>query len=199
MFRHHVPVDPVTGVSPCFAEHDQHDCGDAQGNRDCDHHWFFNVLASTKAALCTGEWPPNHFDGLYLCEPVDLLSREAISEMIGSDRFHGGLVYQRAGTLNPTGSCRVLARAARGAGAEINTGVRARKLRHHGGVWKVKTDQGTVMAKAVGLGTNAYADDLWPVLSQIFSLLHYFQLATKPFGPEAANILPRKLGNWDTG
>jgi glycine/D-amino acid oxidase-like deaminating enzyme len=118
MFRHHVPVDPVTGVSPCFAEHDQHDCGDAQGNRDCDHHWFFNVLASTKAALCTGEWSPNHFDGLYLCEPVDLLSSEAISEMIGSDRFHGGLVYQRAGTLNPTGSCRVLARAARGAGAE---------------------------------------------------------------------------------
>jgi glycine/D-amino acid oxidase-like deaminating enzyme len=140
-----------------------------------------------------------HAEWQRLGEPVDLLSREEISEMIGTDHFHGGLVDQRAGTLNPMGYCRGLARAARGAGAKISTGVRAKKLRRDGGVWKVETDQGTVTAKAVVLGTNAYTDDLWPGLSQIFTLIHYFQLATKPLGPEAAKILPGKQGLWDTG
>jgi glycine/D-amino acid oxidase-like deaminating enzyme len=119
--------------------------------------------------------------------------------MIGSDHFYGGLVDHRAGTINPMGYCRGLARAARGAGAEISTGVRATKLLRDGKLWKVVTNQGAVTAKAVVLGTNAYTDDLWPGLSRVFTLIHYFQLATKPLGPEAAHILPGRQGLWDTG
>lgn len=140
-----------------------------------------------------------HAEWQRLGEPVDLLSREEISAMIGTDHFHGGLVDHRAGTINPMGYCRGLARAARGAGAEISTGVRAKKLRRDGALWKIETDHGTVTAKAVVLGTNAYTDDLWPGLSKIFTLIHYFQLATKPMGPDAAHILPGKQGLWDTG
>lgn len=140
-----------------------------------------------------------HAEWQRLGEPVDLLNRQEVSEMIGSDHFYGGLVDQRAGTINPMGYCRGLARAAHGAGAEISTGVRATKLRRDGELWKVETNQGTVTAKSVILGTNAYTDDLWPGLSRIFTPIHYFQLATKPLGPDAAHILPGKQGLWDTG
>ncbi len=134
-----------------------------------------------------------------LGEPVDLLSRAEVSALIGSDAFHGGLVDHRAGTINPMGYCRGLARAARGAGAEISTGVRATGLSRDGDLWQVATDRGTLTARAVVLGTNAYTDTLWPGLKDTFTPIHYFQLATSPLGPEAARILPERQGLWDTG
>jgi len=140
-----------------------------------------------------------HKEWQRLGEPVDLISREEVSAMIGTDHFHGGLLDNRCGTINPMGFCRGLARAALGAGAKISTGVRATKLRRDGELWKVETDQGVITAKAVVLGTNAYSDDLWPNLKRIFTKIHYFQLATKPLGDEASHILPGKQGLWDTG
>lgn len=134
-----------------------------------------------------------------LGEPVDLLNREQVTDLIGTDAFYGGLLDHRAGTINPMGYCRGLARAALGAGAKISTGVRAQKLHKDGAKWKVETDQGVVTANAVVIGTNAYSDDLWPDLKRVFTMIHYFQLATKPLGPEADHILPGGQGLWDTG
>lgn len=140
-----------------------------------------------------------HAEWKRLGEPVDLLSREEVSELLGTTRFQGGLLDHRAGTMNPMGYCRGLARAALGAGAQISTRVRARKLRKEGGIWIVETDKGAVKAKAVVLGTNAYTDDLWPGLHKTFTPIRFFQMATTPLGPDAAHIMPGKQGLWDTG
>ena len=131
--------------------------------------------------------------------PVDLLSREKASERIGSTAFFGGLLDHRAGTINPMGYVRGLARAALAAGARISTGVTARGLRRESGKWTVHTDRGTVTADSVVLGTNAYSDDLWPGLRRTFTIIHYFQLATTPLGDRAKAILPGGQGLWDTG
>lgn len=140
-----------------------------------------------------------HEEWQRLGEPVDLLSRDEVKDMIGTDHFHGGLVDHRCGTINPMGYCRGLARVALANGAELNTSVRAKRLHRDGQNWVVETNKGTVTAKAVILCTNAYTDGLWPGLSRIFTMIHYFQLATKPLGPEADHILPGKQGLWDTG
>lgn len=140
-----------------------------------------------------------HEEWQRLGEPVDLLGRDEVSRLIGTDHFHGGLVDHRCGTINPMGYCRGLARAALGAGAKISTGVRVTKLRRDGDLWQVETSGGTITAKAVVLGTNAYTDDLWPDLKRVFTPIHYFQFATKPLGPDAAHILPGRQGVWDTG
>lgn len=140
-----------------------------------------------------------HKEWQRLGEPVDLLNREQVSEMIGTDHFHGGLLDHRCGTINPMGYCRGLARAAMGAGAKISTGNRVTRLHRDGEVWKVETEQGELTAKAVVLGTNAYSDDLWPNLKRSFTIINYFQLASTPLGPEANAILPGKQGLWDTG
>lgn len=140
-----------------------------------------------------------HKEWQRLDEPVDLLSRSEVSDLIGTDHFHGGLLDNRCGTINPMGYCRGLARAALAAGAKISTGARVTKLRRDGDLWKVETAQGVVTAKAVVLGTNAYTDELWPDLNRVFTTINYFQLATKPLGPEADHILRGKQGLWDTG
>jgi glycine/D-amino acid oxidase-like deaminating enzyme len=131
--------------------------------------------------------------------PVDLLSREEAAAKIGSPAFYGGLLDHRAGMINPMGYVRGLARAALGAGAKISTGTRARKLRRQGNKWIVETDQGTVKANSVVLGTNAYSDDLWPGLKNTYTLIHFFQLATGPLGDRAKGILGEGQGLWDTG
>tara|TARA_R110002020_G_scaffold16900_11_gene60066 strand:- start:5878 stop:7149 length:1272 start_codon:yes stop_codon:yes gene_type:complete len=131
--------------------------------------------------------------------PVRLLSREETAEKIGSQAFHGGLLDARAGTLNPMGYVRGLARAAKAAGARIHTGVAVTKLTRQPGGWVLETDQGRVTAKSVILATNAYSDGLWPGLKQSFVPIHFFQVATQPLGARIAQILPERQGIWDTG
>lgn len=131
--------------------------------------------------------------------PVDLLSKEEAAEKIGTTKFFGGLLDHRAGTINPMGYVRGLARAARGAGATISTGVTVEALVRDGDDWVLRTSAGRVRAKHVVLGTNAYSDDLWPGLKNTFTMIHYFQLATEPLGDRAKHILKDGQGLWDTG
>lgn len=131
--------------------------------------------------------------------PVRLLSRQEAAEKIGSSVFHGGLLDARAGTINPMGYVRGLARAARAAGARIHTGVPVTKLVKQPDGWLLETGAGVVRAKAVVLATNAYSDDLWPGLKSSFVPIHYFQVATVPLGARVADILPERQGIWDTG
>ena len=129
---------------------------------------------------------------------VDLLDAEETARKTGSGQFHGGLLDRRAGTVNPMGYARGLARAAIGAGARISTGTRALRLERAGEGWRVITERGTVSARYVVLGTNAYSDDLWPGLRQTYTVIDFFQLATEPLGASAAHILPEGQGLWDT-
>lgn len=131
--------------------------------------------------------------------PVRLLTRKEAADLIGSHAFHGGLLDARAGTVNPMGYARGLARAARAAGAGLSTGVRARALRRQGARWLIETDRHRVTADRVVLATNAYTDRLWPGLAGTFMPIHYFQLATEPLGARAVRILPEGQGLWDTG
>ena len=134
-----------------------------------------------------------------LGEPVDLLSRDEAESYIGSSAFYGALLDRRAGTINPMGYCHGLARVAIAAGALISIGARAKKLQQETGLWRVTTNKGTLMARHVVLGTNAYTDDLWPGLKYSFTKINYFQLATRPLGDRIKHILPQQQGLWDTG
>ena len=140
-----------------------------------------------------------HVEWRRIGEPVDLLSSDEVSELVGTTAFHGGLLDHRAGTINPMGYCRGLARAAVSAGAKITTGSRVEGLRHDGEEWHVISPGGTLRAKAVVLGTNAYTDELWPGLKNVFTMIHYLQFASAPLGDDAAHILPGRQGVWDTG
>ncbi|MDE2788874.1 MAG: FAD-binding oxidoreductase [Paracoccaceae bacterium] len=140
-----------------------------------------------------------HAEWKRLGAPVELLNRDAVRELAGTGAFFGGLLDRRAGTINPMGYCRGLARAAQMTGARISTGVRVEVLRRDAGFWRVETRQGTVTANSVVLATNAYTDGLWPGLGQVYVPIHYLQFSTPPLGEEADHILPGRQGLWDTG
>ena len=162
---------------------------------------------ATRSGTIHAAHSPKGYDGLArraeewhrLGAPVDLLSRADAAAKIGSPVFYGGLLDHRAGTINPMGYARGLARAALGAGANISTDVTVKTLRREGERWLLQTDRGTVTAHSVVLGTNAYSDDLWPGLRKIYTEIYFFQLATAPLGDRAKGILSERQGLWDTG
>ncbi|MEM1064117.1 MAG: FAD-binding oxidoreductase [Pseudomonadota bacterium] len=131
--------------------------------------------------------------------PVEVLSREEVCAATGSVAYAGGLLDHRAGTVDPMGYVRGLARAALGAGATISTGTRVTGLTRAGGRWAVAAPDGILHTRAVVLATNAYTDALWPGLAQCYTPISYFQLSTEPLGARIEGILPRGQGLWDTG
>jgi len=130
---------------------------------------------------------------------VELLDANKAKEMIGTARFHGGLLDCQAGTVNPMGYARGLAAAADSTGAMIHEKTEVTKLTQQGDKWLVRTNQGNVLANKVLLATNAYSDDLWPGLKQTLTHIHFYQVATEPLGRLADKILPGGQSVWDTG
>jgi len=130
---------------------------------------------------------------------VQLLSQTEVAEKIGTTAFYGGLLDKRAGTINPMGYVRGLARVAAASGALISTGIRVQKISRQGNKWMLITNKGTVSADTIILGTNAYTDSLWPGLKKTFLTINYFQLASKPMPDRVQQILPEGQGLWDTG
>ena len=131
--------------------------------------------------------------------PVELLTAKETEKKTGTKRFYGGLLDNRAGTINPMGYVRGLARIALAAGARISTGIHVEKLSRENGLWQVQFGEQILRAKAVILATNAYTDNLWPGLKQTFTKINYFNIATTPINEKLYSILPEGHGLWDTG
>ncbi len=131
--------------------------------------------------------------------PVELLSREETARRSGTGAFHGGLYDPRAGTVNPMGYVRGLARAAINAGAALHGRSPARSLGRREGLWRVEAPGGAVTAPSVILATNAYSGDLLPGLERAFTPISFYQVASAPLGERARHVLPGGEGLWDTG
>ncbi|MEJ2014932.1 MAG: FAD-binding oxidoreductase, partial [Limibacillus sp.] len=131
--------------------------------------------------------------------PVTLLNEQETALRTGTKVFKGGLFDARAGTINPMGYVRGLARAAINAGADLHGASAVMKLERRDGLWRVETAEGAVTAPKAILATNAYSADLLPGLERAFTPISFYQLATAPLGGQSSGILPGREGLWDTG
>jgi glycine/D-amino acid oxidase-like deaminating enzyme len=131
--------------------------------------------------------------------PVTLLDEAETARRTGTKVFKGGLFDARAGTINPMGYVRGLARAAINAGADLHGASAVIKLERRDGLWRVETAEGAVTAPHVVLTTNAYSGDLLPGLERAFTPIDFYQLASAPLGGRESGILPGREGLWDTG
>lgn len=131
--------------------------------------------------------------------PVELLSAEQARMRTGSPAFHGALFDPRAGTIQPLGYARGLARSAAEAGAKVFTYSPVQSLEYKAGVWKLKTDRGSIRAKSVIQATNAYHRNLQSS-APAYVPVYYFQYSTSPLSDNLrASLLPGGEGAWDTG
>ncbi|WP_233236301.1 FAD-binding oxidoreductase [Bordetella sp. LUAb4] len=121
------------------------------------------------------------------------LDKAQAAALLGTERYLGGWLDPRAGSIQPLSYVRGLARAAIDAGATVYTDTPVDRLQRSGTDWVATTTAGaTVTAARVVMCTNAYGADLWPGLQPSIIDANTFQVATQPL-PESirASILPQ--------
>jgi gamma-glutamylputrescine oxidase len=126
--------------------------------------------------------------GEYGYQHLQFLDREALSEKLGSTRYHGGTYDAGTGHINPLKYVVGLARAAAKAGARLHENTKARTISSAGGKVTVKTDQGDIVAGQALIACNAFIEGLEPVTSAHVMPIRSFIGATVPLGDDSPVI-----------
>ncbi|MBR0645149.1 NAD(P)/FAD-dependent oxidoreductase [Plastoroseomonas hellenica] len=135
--------------------------------------------------------------------PVALLDRAALREMLGSDAWFGGFTNPTGGHVNPLALARGMAATALTLGATILARSPVTGIAHQGGRWLVRSERGTVRARALVLATNAYTGtfnrSLAPEIAMSVVPVLSWQMATRPIGDNVArSIIPGRQAMSDT-
>jgi glycine/D-amino acid oxidase-like deaminating enzyme len=153
--------------------------------------------ATSPAALRTiamraGQWRRRGAD-------VELLSAAETARLIGSQRYVGAWIDRRGGTVQPLSYVRGLARAARGAGANIFSQSPATDLEETDREWRIQTPHGSVASRTVIVATDAYTDRIVDPLRRTLIPVPSFQVATEPIPDKVRQtILPEGQSSSDT-
>jgi glycine/D-amino acid oxidase-like deaminating enzyme len=94
--------------------------------------------------------------------PVAIVPRAEQRAEIGSDLYHGGVVFEAHGALDPGRYHRGLLERVRSAGAEVMPFTRATGIGRRDGGLEVATERGRVLARDVVLATNGYTGAVSP-------------------------------------
>ena len=103
------------------------------------------------------ETQPEGFD-----VPARIVPRADQHDEIGSDAYHGGVVYENHASIDPGRYHAGLLRLARDAGAILIPHCAATGLERQAGGFRVSTAKGVIQARDVVLATNGYTDGLSP-------------------------------------
>lgn len=126
-------------------------------------------------------------------EPSRLLSRSEVHEELATDRYVGGLVVPRAGSLHPGKYVQELARVAEAAGASLHGGVEVQGFEREGAGFRVRTSAGELQAGALMVATNGYTGAVTPWQRRRLVPVASYMIATEPLGAERVRQVMPKL------
>ena len=135
--------------------------------------------------------------------PVELLSREQVRDMLGSDAWYGGFWNRTGGHINPLALARGLARAVLDLGGRIYARSPAERYERRGDRWVVKTANGEISGRALVVATNAYSGEIVKSLvpeiaTEVMPILSW-QMATQPLSDNIRKtIIPGRQAMSDT-
>jgi glycine/D-amino acid oxidase-like deaminating enzyme len=130
---------------------------------------------------------------------VEMLNDADVARLTGSQRYYGGLIDRRGGTVQPLAYLRGLARAAQRAGVRLFTQSAATHIERLGGEWRIHTAGGSVACRQVVYATNAYSDQFVEPLQRTVVAVPSLQVATAPLPPDLRrSILPEGQSVSDT-
>ncbi len=133
----------------------------------------------------------------YGYDQIKVLDQQAISGLIGSKVFTGGVLDQGAGHIHPLNFALGLAKAAQSAGAQLFERSEVLEIMQ-GPKPLVRTAQGQVRADQVILACNGYLGELDAKVAARVMPINNFIVATEPLGAAAATILADHIAVADT-
>jgi glycine/D-amino acid oxidase-like deaminating enzyme len=126
-------------------------------------------------------------------ETVRLLAKDEVHEEVATDRYAGGLVLDRAGSLHPGKYVQELARVAAEAGASLHGGVDVLGYERTGSGFRVQTSAGEITAGSLMLATNGYTGAITPWHRRRLIPVGSYMIATEPLGTERVRQALPKL------
>jgi glycine/D-amino acid oxidase-like deaminating enzyme len=161
-------------------------------NIDCGFKRYGHLYVATKQ---------NHFK--YFHDEVDFMAKEfdhkvrvvppnELNDEIGSSIYHGGIVDEVSGGLNPAQYVAGLARAAENAGASLHARARVTSLTRRGTRFVIQTERGKVTAENVLVGTSGYTGSVTKKLQRKIIPIGSFIIATEKLSDELAHELSPK-------
>src|SRR6201988_2028740 len=135
--------------------------------------------------------------------PVEFLSREDVTKMLGSDAWFGGFWNRTGGHINPLALSRGLARAVLDRGGRIFARSPASRFERKDNRWVVTTPNGEISGRALILATNAYTGDFEkqraPDIAREVMPVRSWQMATAPLSDAARKtVIPGRQAMSDT-
>jgi glycine/D-amino acid oxidase-like deaminating enzyme len=135
--------------------------------------------------------------------PVELLSREKVRQMLGSEEWYGGFWNKSGGHINPLALSRGLAQAVCDRGGRIFARSPANNFERRNGRWVVRTEAGEISGRALILATNAYTAEfstaLAPAIAREVIPVRSWQMATEPLAEDIRRtVIPGRQAMSDT-
>ncbi|WP_366555269.1 NAD(P)/FAD-dependent oxidoreductase [Aquibaculum sediminis] len=124
---------------------------------------------------------------------IRIVPREQQREEIGTDAYHGGLVFTRHASLDPARYLRGLLVRAQEAGASVVAPCRLLELQREAGGWRLQTSAGSLQAEEVVMATNGYSGPAQPWLRRRVIPIGSYIIATEPLAPAVMQrLMPRQ-------
>ena len=166
-------------------------------NIACDLTWGYCDLANKPRDLEGFAEEAEELRGLGYRHQTRLLQANEVHSVVGSDRYVGGLVDMGSGHLHPLNLALGEAAAAAQLGVKLFENSAVTRI-DYGPEVRVHTAQGSVRAKSLVLGCNAYLKDLNPQLSGKVLPAGSYIIATEPLSEAQAHaLLPQNMAVCD--
>jgi len=163
----------------------------------CDLTWGYCDLANKPADLEGFAADAEELRSLGYRHESRLLQADEMHSVVGSKRYVGGLIDMGSGHLHPLNLALGEARAAQQMGVRLFEHSAVTRI-DYGPEVKVHSARGTVRAKTLVLGCNAYLNDLNPQLGGKVLPAGSYIIATEPLSPaQARELLPQNMAVCD--
>nr|WP_236165819.1 FAD-binding oxidoreductase [Pseudomonas fulva] len=180
-------IDSVTLVAERIARH----------GIECDLRWGFCELANTPAQFAAFAAEQQELAALGYQPHTYRVPAERLREVVGSDRYAGGMVDMGSGHLHPLDLVQGEARAAQSLGVQIFEQSPVLRI-DHGSTITVHTAHGKVRAASLVLGCNAHLEGLEPRLSGKVLPAGSYVVATEPLEEAVAkSLIPQNMALCD--
>jgi glycine/D-amino acid oxidase-like deaminating enzyme len=130
---------------------------------------------------------------------MERLDRGQVADLLGTDRYYGGLLDRRSGTVHPLNYAMGLARAALQEGATVHGDSPVVGIAREGAAWILETPKARLRAETVILATNGYSGPLDHELRRSIIPVCSVQVASAPLSENLRRtILPQGQAASDT-
>lgn len=123
---------------------------------------------------------------------VKVIPQNELGNEIGSTLYHGALVDEVSGGLNPAQYVKGLARAAEKAGARLDSRARVNKIGRRGKRFLVETERGSISTESVFVATAGYTGNVTKKLQRKVIPIGSFIIATERLSDKLAHELSPK-------